>query len=91
MGIFNPNPNLFKPALTSAHIDHPTSLMAVRFSGFAGARVLGIRPIVEGVQSVANRLEQFGLRAGHAFFVCDFHRHRVLFPLPKDFNLLFAR
>ena len=27
------------------------------FLGFAGARVLGIRPIVEGVQSVANRLE----------------------------------
>ena len=26
--------------------------------GFAGARVLRIRPIVEGVQRVANRLEQ---------------------------------
>ena len=56
-GIFTPNLNLFKSALTSTHIDHPTSLMALRFLGFAGARVLGIRPIVEGVQSVANRLE----------------------------------
>lgn len=50
-GIFN------KPTLTSAHFDHPTSLMAVRFLSFARARVLGIRPIVEGVQRVANRLE----------------------------------
>ena len=30
--------------------------LAVRFSGFAGARVLSIRPIIEGVQSVADRL-----------------------------------
>lgn len=66
-------------------------LIAVRFLGFAGARVLGIRPIVEGVQSVANRLEQFGLQAGHAFFLRDFHQPRVLFPSPKDFNFLFAR
>ena len=56
-GHFYPNLNLFKSALTSIHIDHPTSLIALRFLGFAGARVLGIRPIVEGVQSVANRLE----------------------------------
>ena len=66
-------------------------LIAVRFLGFAGARVLGIRPIVEGVQRVANRLEQFGLRPGHAFFVRDFHRRRVLFPSLQDFNFLFAR
>ena len=66
-------------------------LIAVRFLDFAGARVLGIGPIVEGVQSVANRLKQFGLRAGHAFFLRDFHQSRVLFPSPKDFNFLFAR
>ena len=66
-------------------------LIAVRFLVFAGARVLGIRPIVEDVQSVANRLEQFGLRAGHAFFLRDFHQPRVLFPSPKDFNFLFER
>ena len=30
--------------------------LAVGFSGFAGARVLSIRPIIEGVQSVADRL-----------------------------------
>ena len=53
----------------TAHRDLP----AVRFLGFAGPRVFGIRPIVEGVQSVADRLEQFGLRAGHVFFLRDFH------------------
>jgi hypothetical protein len=65
--------------------------LGVRFLGFAGAQVIGIRPIVEGVQSVANRQEQFGLWAGHAFFLRDFHQPRVLFPSPKDFNFLFAR
>jgi hypothetical protein len=60
--------------------------IAVRFLGFAGAQVLGIRPIVEGVQSVANRLEQFGLRARHVFFLRDFHQPRVLFPSPKEFQ-----
>ncbi len=32
------------------------NFLAVRFSGFAGARVLSIRPIIERVQSVADRL-----------------------------------
>ena len=64
---------------------------AGRFLGFSWARVFGIRPKVEGVQSVANWLEQFGLRPGHAFFLRDFHRRRVLFPSLQDFNFLFAR
>ena len=33
----------------------------------------------------------FGLRAGHAFFLRDFHQRRVLFPSLKDFNFLLAR
>ena len=64
---------------------------AGRFLGFSWARVFGIRPKVEGVQSVANWLEQFGLRTWHALFLRDFHQHRVLFPSPKDFNSLFER
>jgi len=63
--------------------------LGVRFLGFAG--VLGIQPIVEGVQE---RRESAGAVwvAGRACFLPhNFHQPRVLFPSPKDFNFLFAR